>query len=529
MDGTPPEIMPRQLEIERVHAQTIGRPNIMPANEKPKSAPKLDDQIVLEKAKNARNGTEFQRLFDGHYEGYPSQSEADLALCGHLAFWTGGAAGQMDRLFRQSGLIRTKWDSRRGDETYGSQTIKRALETTHESYKPLDEVRAAIPHTETVIESQNPLLAGSLPKSGGVQETNFCPPTALEFVESIQEESIDWLLEGYLAKGSLVVWVAKPKTGKTTIIYQAARAVAEGRNFLGREAQKGSVLILAVEEHQRDVKLRLQDLGCDSSTNFFIHCQQTNPTAEFLHQLKSFVTENQIALIVIDTLANFWKLKDENDASAMTQAVAPLLHLARESGACVLMIHHSRKSEGEYGDEIRGSSALFGLVDVAVIMRNTAVKTQRKLVGRSRYPETPTELIVELREEEYVSLGNPEKVNFKARLEKMRGALSDTPEKAVVIIQRAGLKPRAGHRLLKWLTDHGEITRTGSGKKGSPYLYAKPNVIHVGSPPNKAGNEMENTDLFHAVGTGECMNHKEKQDQQKDGVPLVEEEILHVD
>ena len=111
-------------------------------------------------------------------------------------------------------------------------------------------------------------------------------------------------------------------------------------------------------------------------------------------------------MVIIDTLATFWKVKDENDAGAMTQAVIPLLNLARESGACVLLIHHSRKSEGAYGDEIRGSSALFALVDIAVIMKQHEVETQRKLIAMSRYPETPSELLVELRETGYVSHDN---------------------------------------------------------------------------------------------------------------------------
>ena len=229
------------------------------------------------------------------------------------------------------------------------------------------------------------------------------------------------------------------------------------------------MLILAIEEHPRDVKLRLQDLGCEGSLNLFIHCLPLDPTPEFFYNLKSFVIKHGIALVVIDTLASFWKLKDENDASAMTQAVKPLLQLARDSGACVLMIHHSRKTEGSYGDEIRGSSALFGLVDVGITMRNAEVESQRKLVARSRYPETPTELIVEFRDGEYVSLGDPDEVGRKARLEKMRSTLSHTPEEAKVIIQRTGFSQRAGRRLLTWLADHNEAIKSGAGKKGDPF------------------------------------------------------------
>ena len=56
-------------------------------------------------------------------------SEADLALCLMLAFWARRDRGQIDRLFRSSGLMRPKWDEKHGDRTYGESTIATALET----------------------------------------------------------------------------------------------------------------------------------------------------------------------------------------------------------------------------------------------------------------------------------------------------------------------------------------------------------------------------------------------------------------
>jgi hypothetical protein len=53
-----------------------------------------------------------------------------------LAFWAGGDAGRIDRLFRQSGLYRPKWDERRGQETYGQHTIATALGGRTEFYQP---------------------------------------------------------------------------------------------------------------------------------------------------------------------------------------------------------------------------------------------------------------------------------------------------------------------------------------------------------------------------------------------------------
>lgn len=111
--------------------------------EKPKVAPRivqkldLEDSEVIDKARNCRTGNLFQLLYSGNWQGvYNSQSEADLALCNHLAFWTQKDAAQMDRIFRSSGLYRDKWDSKRGAYTYGESTIQKAIVGCAEVYEP---------------------------------------------------------------------------------------------------------------------------------------------------------------------------------------------------------------------------------------------------------------------------------------------------------------------------------------------------------------------------------------------------------
>ena len=98
----------------------------------------LEDEDLLEKARNASNGEKFERLWNGNTAGYDSQSEADMALCCLLAFWTGGDRTQMEQLFRQSGLMREKWDEVHyaDGSTYGEKTMERAIATTSEFYDP---------------------------------------------------------------------------------------------------------------------------------------------------------------------------------------------------------------------------------------------------------------------------------------------------------------------------------------------------------------------------------------------------------
>jgi hypothetical protein len=46
-----------------------------------------------------------------------------------LAYWTNNDEDQIDRLFRQSGLCRGKWDGRREGGTYGQRTMSKAMST----------------------------------------------------------------------------------------------------------------------------------------------------------------------------------------------------------------------------------------------------------------------------------------------------------------------------------------------------------------------------------------------------------------
>jgi primase-polymerase (primpol)-like protein len=133
--GTPLTVENRQAKIAALHAalfppQAPQRPD---ATVRPSSV-LLADSEILEKMFLARNGAMVQRLWAGDTSGYVSHSEADLALCSHLAFWTGGDASRIDSLFRQSGLYREeKWNR----QDYRERTIGRVLESTRFSENPL--------------------------------------------------------------------------------------------------------------------------------------------------------------------------------------------------------------------------------------------------------------------------------------------------------------------------------------------------------------------------------------------------------
>jgi putative DNA primase/helicase len=134
VDGTPTTIEPRQAELDAFERETFSKAqksSTPPASTNGTGA-HLDDEALLSVMLGAKNGLDIAKLWRGESDGYPSDSEADLALCNHFAFYTGGDAAAMDRLFRKSGLMRDKWE--RAD--YREATIHKAVAETPERYHP---------------------------------------------------------------------------------------------------------------------------------------------------------------------------------------------------------------------------------------------------------------------------------------------------------------------------------------------------------------------------------------------------------
>lgn len=97
------------------------------------AAPIGDGQRVID---HLRRNSKSKALFNGTTAPYQSASEADLALCGWLAFFCGANLELIDTVFRCSGLFRPKWDSVHGSETYGRRTIRKAIAGQIKTWQP---------------------------------------------------------------------------------------------------------------------------------------------------------------------------------------------------------------------------------------------------------------------------------------------------------------------------------------------------------------------------------------------------------
>lgn len=92
----------------------------------------LSNSELWQKMFRSKNGDAIRSLFTGNLIDN-DHSSSDLALCNHLAFWTGNSASRMDSMFRESDLMRDKWDRIHFTDTgqsYGEGTIARAIAGT---------------------------------------------------------------------------------------------------------------------------------------------------------------------------------------------------------------------------------------------------------------------------------------------------------------------------------------------------------------------------------------------------------------
>ena len=200
VEGTPTTVNERERALHAIHREYVSpaddgdesrsaESDTNGVDEEPQSTPtsaSLSDAELLERAKNAANGEKFSRLWRGNTAGYESHSEADMALCSLLAFWTGGDVTQLDRLFRESGLMREKWDERHfaDGSTYGEKTAERAIAGTSEFYESSGDASAASAAADTTAPGDEERQ--SIPNDTDLQTLRDRETDRLERIEELE-------------------------------------------------------------------------------------------------------------------------------------------------------------------------------------------------------------------------------------------------------------------------------------------------------------------------------------------------------
>lgn len=173
------------------------------------------------------------------------------------------------------------------------------------------------------------------------------------------------------AAGSLLV-VAQRKTGKTTLMLNAARSLLTGEPFLNRfpcQVVTGKVAILNYEVSGAQLATWAKHVGVPEDRLFLANLRgRRNPLTyeEDRLLLAALLRDQGVESLIVDPFGQAFSGKSQNDAGEVGVWLAGLDAFARsEVGARdVILTAHA----GWNGERTRGSSALEGWADSVVTM-----------------------------------------------------------------------------------------------------------------------------------------------------------------
>lgn len=197
-------------KFKELYTSTVGKNNKQKPVESKNSIPSSNNLSIdetINKMYASSNGVKIKHLMNGEYD-YRSQSEADIALCNYLAFWTNKDPEKMDAIFRQTKLMRPKWDKKDGATTYGQRTIDKAITGTTETFNSSRDATAKNVYgfnqeNTTIKQLKNILRNEGLEQRRLIKEQNIADghpnkKVILNFrrVTSILEQHIIWAVVG---------------------------------------------------------------------------------------------------------------------------------------------------------------------------------------------------------------------------------------------------------------------------------------------------------------------------------------------
>jgi predicted ATP-dependent serine protease len=247
-----------------------------------------------------------------------------------------------------------------------------------------------------------------------------------------------WVVEDILPEGCYIL-SARPKVGKSWLSLQVSLAVALGERTLGKNVVKGKAIYLALEDNQRRLQSRLEQLKPDgySTENLLLFTQWPSFDNNGIEELINLILKEEPKLVVIDTLAKVRAASRsthvyENDYKTL----APLTAIANKYRLCILIVTHNRKgkSENDALEQVSGSLGLTGAVDGALVIDGIRTDKQYKLSLIGRDIPTDDELAIARESNgEWHILGNASQVFVSEERKAILELLRLNPE---------GLKPK---------------------------------------------------------------------------------------
>jgi hypothetical protein len=187
---------------------------------------------------------------------------------------------------------------------------------------------------------------------------------------------VEWLVDGVLPAGGLAVLYGEPEVGKTFVCVDLSLSLGAGLDWLGVPALAGPVVYVSAEGSaglpQRIEAWRHEHPTTVPPAVHFVREPVSLLDAGDTDRLLRTVRARGARLLVLDTLSRCMPGGEENWTKDMGRVVAAVDRIRHETGAAVLVIHHTIKSGTGAGRVERGSSVLRGAADGMLLLRRHA-------------------------------------------------------------------------------------------------------------------------------------------------------------
>ena len=211
----------------------------------------------------------------------------------------------------------------------------------------------------------------------------------------IKPKPIDWLWEGWLARGKLEVFAGMAGTGKTTIAISLAATISNGGSFPDNSRSPvGNVLIWSGEDSPEDTLVpRLIAAGADLSKVHFIGdvkdgdvTRSFNPAIDIVSLNHAAARIGKISMLIVDPIVNA-VAGDSHKNGEVRRALQPLVDFGGKMSCAVLGISHFSKGTGgkEPLERVTGSLAFGALARIVLATAKiTEGETSKRIFCRAK-------------------------------------------------------------------------------------------------------------------------------------------------
>lgn len=263
----------------------------------------------------------------------------------------------------------------------------------------------------------------SISSSGRIDSAKRAEPIPLSAIDTTEEarmstgmKELDRVLGGGIVKGALMLVGGDPGIGKSTLLLQVCRNLAQASAY---------VLYISGEESLRQIKMRAERIG--SFPDNLELLSETN-----LDLIREVIERKKPQVVVIDSIQTMYREEvgsAPGSVSQVRESTAVLMQIAKGLGISIFVVGHVTR-EGT----VAGPRTLEHMVDTVLYFEGENHESYRILRGvKNRFGSTNEIGMFEMRTEGLVEVENPSEFMLSGKPEGESGS--------VVVCSMEGTRP----------------------------------------------------------------------------------------